>query len=257
VLQQRALWSHQGGTWGLPGGARDSDETAVSAALREAGEEAGVEPSAVRPAALVDDDHGGWSYTTVIAESVGPVDPRPTGGESLTVGWVRVADLDDLPLHPGFAETWPRLRVVPPALILVVDAANVVGARDAAERWWRDRVGAARRLRDALVGLAMSGISSPDLPRGVDGGSVDTVLPQIVLVVEGAAGRIAADPPSPVTVLAAPGSGDDAIVDVVEAAEGSGDSIVVVTADRALRQRVSRHGAVTVGPGWLLNLLDR
>lgn len=27
LLQHRAAWSHQGGTWGLPGGARDSHET--------------------------------------------------------------------------------------------------------------------------------------------------------------------------------------------------------------------------------------
>ena len=37
LVQQRVSWSHHGGTWGLPGGARDSHETAVSAALREAG----------------------------------------------------------------------------------------------------------------------------------------------------------------------------------------------------------------------------
>ena len=42
LLQRRALWSHQGGTWGLPGGARDSHETAERAALREAHEETGV-----------------------------------------------------------------------------------------------------------------------------------------------------------------------------------------------------------------------
>ena len=48
VLQHRAWWSHQGGTWGIPGGARDSDETAVAAALRESAEEAnpGPRPSA-------------------------------------------------------------------------------------------------------------------------------------------------------------------------------------------------------------------
>src|SRR4051812_42191040 len=39
LLQHRALWSHHGGTWGLPGGARDPGETAITAALREAAEE--------------------------------------------------------------------------------------------------------------------------------------------------------------------------------------------------------------------------
>jgi len=42
LLQHRAPWSHQGGTWGLPGGARDSHETVEQAAVREANEEAGL-----------------------------------------------------------------------------------------------------------------------------------------------------------------------------------------------------------------------
>ena len=42
LLQHRAPWSHQGGTWGLPGGARDSHETPEEAAKREAHEEAGL-----------------------------------------------------------------------------------------------------------------------------------------------------------------------------------------------------------------------
>ena len=60
VLQHRAWWSHQGGTWGVPGGARDSAETAVAAALRETAEEAGISPASVRPTGLLVDDHGGW-----------------------------------------------------------------------------------------------------------------------------------------------------------------------------------------------------
>ena len=42
LLQHRAVWSHQGGTWGLPGGARDSHETPEETAVREAQEEAGL-----------------------------------------------------------------------------------------------------------------------------------------------------------------------------------------------------------------------
>ena len=37
LLQHRADWSHFGGTWGLPGGARHHDESAVEGALRESG----------------------------------------------------------------------------------------------------------------------------------------------------------------------------------------------------------------------------
>ena len=39
LLQHRAIWSHFGDTWGLPGGARHEGETAVEATLREADEE--------------------------------------------------------------------------------------------------------------------------------------------------------------------------------------------------------------------------
>lgn len=42
LLQHRAAWSHQGGTWALPGGALDSHEEASHAAVREAGEEVGL-----------------------------------------------------------------------------------------------------------------------------------------------------------------------------------------------------------------------
>ena len=35
LLQYRAPWSHQGGTWALPGGARDRHETVEEAAVRD------------------------------------------------------------------------------------------------------------------------------------------------------------------------------------------------------------------------------
>jgi len=194
VLQHRALWSHQGGTWGLPGGARDSHESPVGTALREAEEEAGLPASSVRPTGLLVDDHGGWSYTTVVAEQAGPLEPAPTGGESIEVRWIEVDEVDRLPLHPGFAATWPRLRRTPAGTLLVVDGANVVGARGRGDGWWRDRAGAARRLRDALVGLAVRGIPAGRLPPPLPPGGLDTLLPWIVLVVEGAARSIAAEP---------------------------------------------------------------
>src|SRR5919107_2725724 len=172
VLQHRAWWSHQGGTWGIPGGARDSDETAVAAALRESAEEANLPPAAVRPYGELVDDHGGWSYTTVLGRPVAPVDPEPTGGESEDVRWVDVADVDTLPLPPGFAAAWPRLRHAPPPLRLVVDAANVVGARGRGDGWWRDRAGAAARLLDALAPL-QEGLSPAELPPGVTAGPLD------------------------------------------------------------------------------------
>jgi hypothetical protein len=126
--------------------------------------------------------------------------------------------------------------------LVIVDAANVVGS--VPDGWWRDRLGAARRLRDVLPSVATAGLA--DLPGPVE----------VVLVVEGAAADLAAEPaPDGVRVVAAPrtGSGDDAIVALVVAAEdpatpwGQG-RCVVVTADRGLRERVSAHGARVVGP---------
>ena len=32
--------------------------------------------------------------------------------ESLAVDWVRVERIHDLPLHPGFAATWARMREI-------------------------------------------------------------------------------------------------------------------------------------------------
>jgi len=255
VLQHRAWWSHQGGTWGLPGGARDSDETAVAGALRETAEEAGIEPAAVRPVGVLVDDHGGWSYSTVLGEPSGPVEPRPTGGESEDVRWVDIAAVPGLPLHPGFAAVWPRLEAAPPPLAVVVDAANVVGARGGGDGWWRDRAGATRRLLAAL-GPLDSGLPPDALPPGVDAGGLDLVLPELTVVVEGAARAVLdGDLPGPARVVAAPGSGDDTLVDVAaEAARRA--TTVVVTADRGLRARLDEVGARAVGPSWLVRLVD-
>lgn len=115
LLQHRAAWSHQGGTWGLPGGARDSHETAEQAAVREAHEEAGLPADEV----TVRDAHvtmeivgrGGayWSYTTVIADAPDTLEVTPNQ-ESAELRWVPVDEVADLPLHPGFAASWDRLR---------------------------------------------------------------------------------------------------------------------------------------------------
>jgi rRNA-processing protein FCF1 len=55
-------------------------------------------------------------------------------------------------------------------------------------------------------------------------------------------------------VVEAAGSGDDTIVEVVRTAR-RWERVVVVTADRALRERVADLGAETVGPRWLLSQL--
>ncbi len=115
--------------------------------------------------------------------------------------------------------------------LLVVDAANVVGS--VPDGWWRDRAGATARLRDALTATTAQGL--PDLPGPVE----------VVLVVEGRARDIAETPG--VRLERARGSGDDTIVAVV-AAEAPHRQVVVVTADRGLRARVTALGAEVRGP---------
>ena len=118
--------------------------------------------------------------------------------------------------------------------VLVVDAANVVGSRP--DGWWRDRPGAANRLHARLV--------APGLDEDV------------VLVVEGAARRGPDEGvDGRVTTVHAPGSGDDAIVDVVRRLRDGGQQVLVVTADRGLRHRVTDLGACVEGPSWLLEQL--
>lgn len=110
VLQHRAEWSDHGGTWGIPGGALAPGESAVDGALREAQEEAGVDPTHVAVLSTHVLDHGTWSYTTVVAHSTGPQHPRPTDPESLEIAWVAESHVTQLPLLPAFAAAWPALR---------------------------------------------------------------------------------------------------------------------------------------------------
>lgn len=246
LLQHRAEWSHHGGTWGLPGGARDSHEDVVTAALREAAEETALDPDQLRTRHTFVDDHGGWSYTTVFADT-----PRPLGTrlnrESVGLEWVPSAEVARLGLHPGFGHTWPAVRV--PPVTVVVDAANVVGARP--NGWWRDRAGATGRLLEHLDGLRAVTVNGPD--------GVHRVVVRVVAVVEGAA-RAAPDPEW-ARVRRAGGSGDDEVVIAVAELAGSAmiedGGLVVVTADRGLRARVvsAAPGTHTPGPGWLVPLL--
>ncbi|TDD50830.1 NUDIX domain-containing protein [Nonomuraea terrae] len=236
LMQKRSWWSHHGGTWGLPGGARDSHEDAVAGALREAREEATLGGDGFRVRGVYLDDHGGWAFETVIAESDELLAAAPANSESTEMRWLPLPEVAERRLHPGFAASWQHIQGALKPETIVLDVANIVGAR-AEHGWWRDRLGAATRLLRDVAGLRLE---HPVLAQW---------YPRIVAVVEGAA-RTAPDVPG-IQVVAATGSGDDAIVDVVRRAK-PWERVLVVTADRALKERVAELGAETAGPKWLL-----
>ena len=122
LLQHRAVWSHQGGTWALPGGARDSHESAVDTAVREADEEAGIADAAltVHTELVTHRAPSGWTYTTVIAEVAVPL-VTIANGESVELRWVSSEQVNELPLHPAFGAAWPDLRI---------QLGSIVGAAD-------------------------------------------------------------------------------------------------------------------------------
>ena len=117
--------------------------------------------------------------------------------------------------------------------VLVVDGANVVGAR--ADGWWKDRAGAARRFHEELMTADVEG----DIVLVLEGGAKAGVRP----------GRDAH-----VTVVHAAKDGDSEIVRQAHKAAEAGHEVTVVTADRLLAVRVAKAGR-TVGPTWLLDRL--
>lgn len=119
-------------------------------------------------------------------------------------------------------------------VVLVVDAANVVGSRP--DGWWRDRAGAAARLHDELTGAALGAV---------------------VLVLEGQARRgVPEGDADGVRVVHAAGSGDDRVVEEVTALVRLGRAATVVTADQGLVARVTDLGAAVIGPRTLRDRLS-
>jgi hypothetical protein len=120
--------------------------------------------------------------------------------------------------------------------VLLIDAANVVGSRPTG--WWRDRPGAARTFVERVRAAVEAGrLAEP-----------------VVVILEGAArGGVEEGVADGVSVLHAPGSGDDMLIEV---ATDAVDQVTLVSADRELRQRAEAVGARVAGPGWLIDALD-
>ncbi|NCV07428.1 MAG: NUDIX hydrolase [Actinobacteria bacterium] len=116
LLQHRAPWVHNGDTWGIPGGARDSHESVLEAAMREAKEEIGIDPVHVTPIQTFSDDHGSWRYDTVIAYASDELVAHELNDESHEVRWVEIDKVDELTLHPSFEKSWTTLKGLVQAL---------------------------------------------------------------------------------------------------------------------------------------------
>jgi len=154
---------------------------------------------------------------------------------------------------------------------LVIDAANVVGSRP--DGWWRDRPGAASRLVSGLAsamstgaldgpvvvvleGAARAGVPVGPVPAPADSPTGPSA-PTAPADADAPAGP--ADLTAPVAqaserglrVVHADRDGDSTIVAEVAALVAAGTEPVVVTADRALRDRVIAAGGTVLGPSWL------
>ena len=109
LMQHRAPWVHNGDTWGIPGGARDSHESVIEAAIREAHEEVGINGEDLTTGEVFVDDHGPWSYHTVIATAHPALVAHEANDESKEVAWVAFDEVITMNLHPSFANTWPQM----------------------------------------------------------------------------------------------------------------------------------------------------
>jgi 8-oxo-dGTP diphosphatase len=110
LLQHRAPWVHNGDTWGIPGGARDSHESTLEGAFREAIEETGIDTELLTPLHTFTDDHGSWKYDTVIARAQDELVAHEVNDESHEVRWVQIDLVSQMALHPSFAKSWPELK---------------------------------------------------------------------------------------------------------------------------------------------------
>lgn len=120
LLQFRAQWTNLGHTWGIPGGARDFGESAISAALRETHEECAIDSADISvlgqevtagPFPAAEQLPGNWTYTTVLARTLnGRRLATTANAESEELRWVSLDAVEELPLLEAFRRAFPFLR---------------------------------------------------------------------------------------------------------------------------------------------------
>lgn len=101
--------------WAVPGGALEPGETAAEAAVRETLEETGLRVEVVGLVGIYSDPHHVIAYDNgevrqqfSICLRANPIGGElvPQASEAKRVAWVRLTDLDQLPVHPA-----QRLRI--------------------------------------------------------------------------------------------------------------------------------------------------
>jgi 8-oxo-dGTP diphosphatase len=114
-LARRSEHTHRGGTWAIPGGALDLGESPLDGALREFAEEIGLklDDHGFDVAEVHQDDHGGWSYWTVVVDVAERFDaPASLNWETSEVAWVRRDDIASLELFDAFEATLKHLNLL-------------------------------------------------------------------------------------------------------------------------------------------------
>ncbi|GAB3206342.1 NUDIX hydrolase [Marinactinospora thermotolerans] len=243
LLQHRAWWSHQGDTWGMPGGALNSGESSVQGAVREFGEEVEGDLGRVCLDGVHRQDHVVWHYDTVLGRLPEPGEFSPGNSESAAIRWVPVEEVASLPLLPAFGVIWPQVRrALTRRPLLIVPATELV--RLLPDGRAGDPRSPVERLRDGLATLAAAGLSGADLPPELDLVPLHRWFPTIALVTGEGGPRLA------------PAPGVEVVADVATLAERharSGWTPVPVTSDRGFAERCA--GAAVAPPSWLLGLL--
>ena len=112
MLQKRSQLAHEGGTWSCAGGALDRGEQPLDGALREASEEVGTIPDDIDVwGSVVFQPADDWSYTTFVVAV-----PSEFGAsinfETDAVTWDSPDEVENRPLHAGFAAAWPEIRKI-------------------------------------------------------------------------------------------------------------------------------------------------
>jgi 8-oxo-dGTP pyrophosphatase MutT (NUDIX family) len=112
-VARRSVHTHRGGTWAIPGGALDDGESPVEGALREFREEIGIELAEFAVGEIHEDDHGGWSYWTVMLDVPQAFEQSGAlGWETAEARWVLAEELRRLDLFDAFRATLIRIGLL-------------------------------------------------------------------------------------------------------------------------------------------------